>query len=117
MLARAIGIEPDPSTETDIGIGGGARAVRFADVRIQLFPDLASSEPPLAEWSAEVGFFSTWEPPWAVLLGQVGFFNQFTVTMNRAANALAVESWEEFDRRFGPLHSGSEDQGAPRFNP
>jgi len=33
-------------------------------------------------------------------LGQVGFFDQFTVTFSRGARQLAIESAEEFDRRW-----------------
>lgn len=117
MLARAIGVDPDPATETTIGIGGKGRLVRFADARIQLFPDIDSEDDPLSEWDAEIGFFSHWEPPWAVLLGQWGFFSRFTVTMNRAANALAVEPWETFDERFGTLMAEQRRSPEPRLRP
>ena len=36
-----------------------------------------------------------------MILGQVGFFDQFTVSMSRNAQAMAVEVWDTFDRRFG----------------
>lgn len=116
LLARAIGIEPDESREFTIGIGGGARLVRPAQVTIGLFPELDTEDPPLTSWEAEVGFFTKWEPPWAVLLGQVGFFDKFTVTMSRLAQALAVERKETFDERFGHIYRTA-DNRTPRFNP
>ncbi|MDQ4142359.1 MAG: hypothetical protein M3198_01210, partial [Actinomycetota bacterium] len=90
-MARAIGIEPDETREFTIGIGGGARLVRPAQVTIELYPELDTDDAPLTSWETEVGFFTTWEPPWAVLLGQVGFFDKFTVSMSRLAQALAIE--------------------------
>jgi len=33
-------------------------------------------------------------------LGQRGFFDQFTVTMNRQAQTVAIEDWRAFDDRF-----------------
>jgi hypothetical protein len=107
-VARLIGVDPDEGRQTTIGVGGRFREVRFADVSIQLLPPggelLRDDYDPDAfvEWQAEVGFFREWEPPWGAVLGQVGFFDQFTVTMNRESGALAVESVDEFDRRFGP---------------
>jgi hypothetical protein len=35
-----------------------------------------------------------------VILGQRGFFDRFTVTLNRQAQAVAVEDWHAFDDRF-----------------
>ncbi|MBW3663200.1 MAG: hypothetical protein KY469_08890 [Actinobacteria bacterium] len=63
-------------------------------------------EPPLTEWSAEVGFFTQWEPPWGVVLGQQGFFDRFTVTMSRLALALALEDRDVFDARFEDAATG-----------
>lgn len=102
MLARAVGIDPDPATETQIGIGGKRRDVRFADVQMQLFSSSDGDDEPLVTWDTEIGFFNRWEPPWAVLLGQIGFFDRFTVTMSRSATTLAVEGPEIFDQRFDP---------------
>ncbi len=116
LLARAIGIEPDESREFTIGIGGGARLVRPAQVTIELYPRLDTDDPPLTTWDTEVGFFATWEPPWAVLLGQVGFFDKFTVTMSRLAQALAIERKETFDERFGHIYR-TVDKRSPRFEP
>jgi hypothetical protein len=54
----------------------------------------------VVEWRTEVGFFTRWEPPYGLVLGQVGFFDNFTVTMSRFSQALAVEALDQFDRRF-----------------
>jgi hypothetical protein len=61
---------------------------------------------------ATVGFFTQWDPPWALLLGQVGFFDQFTVTMNRLSQALAMEAANEFDGRFGIQMGQAKDNRA-----
>ncbi len=58
-LARAIVVDPDPSTETTIGIGGKPRKIRFANVTLQLFRSIDQEEPALVAWNAEVGFFDT----------------------------------------------------------
>jgi hypothetical protein len=99
-FARLTGVEPDPNTETVLGVGGAWRTARFADVTLRLGPRDAPPKEHL-EWQAPVGFFTQWEPPWGLLLGQVGFFDRFTVTMSRLSQALALEAGEDFDRRFG----------------
>lgn len=101
-VARAVGVTPDPATEIELGIGGRGRRVRFADVTLRLNPPTGVEGPPV-EWAAEVGFFAEWEPPWSVVLGQKGFFDQFTVTIHRAARAVAIEPLDAFDQRFGTL--------------
>lgn len=97
---RVLGLLPDPTTEIEIGIGGRLRKVQFCDVDLSLHrPD---SEEVLG-WRAEVGVIvSEWDPPFPAVLGQRGFLDQFTVTMHRGAQALVVEDWHEFDRRFPP---------------
>lgn len=110
-LARAIGAELDASRTATIGIGGSSRPITFADVTLQLFrPPGSRSGGEFVEWQAEVGFFTAWEPAWGVLLGQVGFFDHFTVTLQRQAQALAVEPAEAFDDRFGILIRESDEQ-------
>lgn len=114
-LARAIGVDLSSTPEVEIGIGGGWRGVRFAAVRLQMFPTLfGAKEEPLAEWEAEVGFFTNWTPAWGVVLGGIGFFDQFTVTMQRAVPALAVDRYEEFDERYGSIIEVT-DETQPRF--
>lgn len=57
----------------------------FTTIHIELYEDLfKSSQTPISEWDADVGFLTTWEPALSVLLGQDGFFNchEFTITMH-----------------------------------
>ena len=97
-LARAIGADIHNAPEIRVGLGGSTRRVQFAQVTLRLFdPDRTTS----IEWQADVGFIDSWEPPWGLLLGQRGFFDQFTVTLNRYAQAFAIESIDTFDERFG----------------
>jgi hypothetical protein len=110
-LARAIGAQLDAYRTAAIGIGGSSRAITFADVTLLLSrPPGSTTDGEFVEWQAEVGFFTAWEPAWAVLLGQVGFFDQFTVTLQRQAQALAVEPAEVFDDRFGVLIRESDER-------
>lgn len=69
----------EPPHQMTLRIGGAPRTTVFGEVILRLYEHLSVDEPPLVQWSAEVGFFKQWEPPWAVLLGQRGFFDQFTV--------------------------------------
>lgn len=118
-VAHHIGVEPDEAREIRIQIGGNVRRVRFADVTVYLAPP--GTEPgetpssPGLEWQTQVGFFMDWsDPPWMVVLGQCGFFDQFTITMNRQSNQVALDRREEFDERFGvPL--AKEQAPPPRF--
>lgn len=106
-IGRATGALPTPqSPELEIGLGGGTRKVRFVDSLMRLIPPPGSTELPY-EWNAKVGILDKWEPPWA-LLGQVGFFDQFTVTMNRWARGMLIESLEAFDRRVPVVHEEAE---------
>jgi hypothetical protein len=106
--ARLIGADPDPVREMRIGVGGAWRTARFADIRLRLAPPDGAPDD-VVEWTATVGFFTQWGPPWALLLGQVGFFDQFTVTMNRLSQALAIEPATEFDARYG-IHMEPNDR-------
>jgi hypothetical protein len=115
FLMRAIQADPDPNRELYLGIGGGSRQIRFTDVLLRLGPPGTSAEES-EEWQAEIGFFTSWEPPWPVILGQIGFFDHFTVTMNRYSQALAVEPFDEFDKRFQVQMRESEDRRR-RFRP
>jgi hypothetical protein len=112
-LARAIGVTPDERTEITIGIGGRARRVQFADVQLRVSPYLVDPGTAFHEWSAHVGFFvDQWEAPWSLLLGQRGFFDEFTVTMSRLTQAIAIEARGVFDQRFA-----SEIETAERRDP
>ena len=115
-VAREIGVNLDSATEVKLGIGGAPRRVRFADVQLELFLGSPGDDsPPIASWTAPVGFLGDWEPAWPVLLGEKGFFDQFTVTMHRSARAFVVEPWEAFDQRFGVMIEIA-DKTQPRFH-
>ena len=108
-LGRLAGVDPGSARTETIGIGGNHRSVYFGTVQIRLFAHASSiDEPAVAEWEQEIGFLKEWEPPWGVVLGQQGFFDRFTVSMNRYAQALAVEPVERFDERFGYLYPTEE---------
>lgn len=106
-LANSIGIDLGQShRETDLGIGGETVKVRFADVTLRLqAPDVEDDDVYL-EWQGEVGFPHHWRPTWPILVGQVGFLDQFTVTMSRLAQQVAVEAPETFDERYGIRYVG-----------
>lgn len=100
-LANDVGIDAEGSTKSvRLGIGGDTVNVRFVDLTLRLHPP-GGSDDDFSEWQAEVGFVHHWRPTWPILLGQVGFFDQFTVSMSRNAQAMAVEVWNTFDSRFG----------------
>jgi hypothetical protein len=98
-LARAIGADLHDAPEIRVGLGGSVRRVQFAQVTLRLHEPAGTTS---IEWQADVGFIDSWEPPWGLLLGQRGFFDQFTVSLNRYAQAFAIEPVERFDDRFGP---------------
>ncbi len=81
-------------------IGGRIRVVRFTEVTPEVPPPAPPGDQDAWTWSAEVGIIDYWDPPWPMLLGQVGLFDQFTVTMNRRAQGLAVERLEQWDSRL-----------------
>jgi hypothetical protein len=96
---RALGLEPDPATEIELGIGGRPRKVRFCDVDLHLHSPSDPEE--YVDWRTEVGvIMSQWEPPFSLVLGQRGFFDKFTVTIHRGVPAVVVEDWTAFDGRF-----------------
>jgi hypothetical protein len=114
--ARAIGLDPDDAVrEIPIGIGGDTIAVGFQEVTLRLHPPGGSIDS-YFEWESEVGFVSQWRASWSILFGQIGLFDHFTITMHRHAQALAVEPYDEFDRRFGTQIRLARDQ-PPRFFP
>ena len=100
-LANAVGVDPDRSSrQLDLGIGGDTVRVRFADLSVRLHPP-AGGDDEYIEWHAEVGFVHHWRPTWPIIVGQVGFLDQFTVTMSRLSQYIAVEPNGSFDERFG----------------
>lgn len=103
-VGRLANVDPSDAPTQTIGIGGRAREVYYGTVLLRLFQHVDSvDEPALVEWTASVGFIKQWEPPWGLLLGQKGFFDQFTVTISRHAQAIAIEPMVQFDDRFGYL--------------
>lgn len=100
-VADAALVDPkDSHRELNIGLGGEVVKVRFLDLRLRLYGP-AGDDTDFIEWEDEVGFLSQWKPTWPVLVGQVGFMKNFTVTMSRLAQAVAIERAETFDTRFG----------------
>jgi hypothetical protein len=100
-VAHAALVDPkDSHKELNIGLGGEVVKVRFLDLRLRLYAP-AGDDDDFVEWEDEVGFLSQWKPTWPLLVGQVGFMKQFTATMSRLAQAVAVEPAEAFDIRFG----------------
>lgn len=96
-------VDLDNAETMVIRIGGAPRTIAFGRVCLRMYQHVDSQdEPPLVEWTAEVGFIRAWEPPWSIVLGQRGFFDQFTVTLGRIAMSLAIEGPEAFDSRFEP---------------
>jgi len=90
----------EPLRRMPLGMGGETIMVDFLDIRLRLHPP-AGDQDLYVEWATEVGFVSRWRPYWSVLLGQTGFLDQFTATLHRQAQALAIEEFDAFDRRFG----------------
>lgn len=100
-IARAIGLDPgDAFREISLGIGGDTVRAHFLDGSMRLHPPGGSIDD-FEEWPVEIGFVHQWRAPWQILLGQVGFFSRWTVTIQRDAQALAVEPYEAFDDRYG----------------
>lgn len=100
-----IGIRPDPASEIHLQIGGDVRRIHFAEATLRLCPPNVVNPPecPIEEtlqWRTSVGFFQEWsDPRWLVVLGQCGFFDQFTITMSRHAQHLAISHRDDFDER------------------
>jgi hypothetical protein len=100
-LAIAAGLDlSDPIDLEEIGLGGGIAEARFLRVPAFLhLPDHADID--VIEWEIEVGFIDNWRPLYPCILGNVGFLDHFTVTVNRFAQATALERRTAFDDRFG----------------
>jgi len=115
-MARATGVQPgSDAPELNVGLGGRSRLIRFTDARLRL-PHPTDGDV-AHEWVAQVGVITDqWEPPWA-LLGQVGFFDEFTVTMNRLAQGLAIDHRERWDALFptSPIDAGEAEWTDPSY--
>lgn len=109
-------MEPDENRSLVLGLGGENIRADFAEARIRLGPP-GTPEAEWIEWRTEIGFVRQWRATWPVLLGQRGFFDQFTVTMNRLARAVALTSKEDFDERFPPELTTTDPIPPPRFTP
>jgi hypothetical protein len=108
-LCRIVGIEPDPTKTTTLGVGGRFRHCEFAEVTFRIAPFERPVDEAVA-WTAEVAVPTDWEPPWQVLLGQVGFFDQFTVSTSRISQAIAIEAQNAFDVRYGVFIQETEER-------
>lgn len=98
-VARALGLRLDDDQHCrKIKIARQTQLVSFHHVTLGIRPHLSSGDP-RHRWAANVGFFkSQWEPPW-MILGQIGFFDHFTVTMQSAIGAMAIEAETTLDQR------------------
>jgi hypothetical protein len=122
-MAMEVGIDISEGRETRVQVGGRGRPIRVLDTTLRLCAPAAPQghecdETNSLTWTAEVGFFESWEaPPWLLILGQIGFFDRFTVTLSRFAQAVAVEPQDRFDQRFGDMPPGAamDRPAQPRF--
>ena len=72
---------------------------RYKTVTLRLHhPDESGNK---CAWEAQVGFVDGWHSFGLVLLGNVGFLDQFTATVSRFSQAVAVENRDRFDDHFG----------------
>lgn len=100
-VATAAGVDPrDSNRQIVLGLGGDNVRVRFLDLTLRLLAPQSSSDDDYIEWDDEVGFLEQWRATWPILLGQTSFMKQFTVTMSRYAQAIAIDEQGVFDRRY-----------------
>ncbi|MGI8559671.1 MAG: hypothetical protein ACR2ND_15445 [Solirubrobacteraceae bacterium] len=92
----------DNDGETAHAVGGRTFTARYKAVELRLHPAEATASRFL-QWRAQVGFIGGWHSYSFVLLGSVGFLDQWTVTASRFAQAVAIETRDAFDERFGIL--------------
>lgn len=100
-VADLIGLDlSSPDEIMRIGVEGSTVEARFVEVELRLhrWPDAPDQE--FVDWRTEVGFVWPWRPLYPILLGQRGFLDQFTVTISRTAQELAVEAVDAYDQRF-----------------
>jgi hypothetical protein len=97
------GVSPDRSDRClTLGIGGTFVEVRFVEMKVRLYPPDSTNEDSFIEWEDEVGFFDEWKPTWPAVMGQMRFMSEFTVTMSRFSQCVAIEPSHAFDGRFEP---------------
>jgi hypothetical protein len=90
--------------EATHAVGGKVLETRYKTIELRLYPS-DSAEDTYIQWQAQVGFVKGWHSDGLVLLGSIGFLDRFTVTASRFAQAVAVESNDTFDERFGTVLS------------
>ncbi|MGA2165939.1 MAG: hypothetical protein ABSH36_15945 [Solirubrobacteraceae bacterium] len=106
LLTESLGIDlSDNEGEADHVVGGRVLTARYKTIGLRLHPSDAE-EGGYRQWHAQVGFVQDWHSDGFVLLGSVGFLDQFTATASRFAQAVAVESRDTFDERFGIVFDG-----------
>lgn len=106
LLTVELGIDlTDNEGEATHAVGGKVLETRYKTIDLRLHPSDAA-EDVYIQWRAQVGFVKGWHSDGLVLLGSVGFLDQFTVTVSRFAQAVAVEDRDAFDERFGTVLSG-----------
>ena len=98
-IAQAIGVRADDDREIPLGIAGETLRVAPADVTFAFGPSTVT-EDRWVQWSTTVGVVGHWKAQWPIVLGQRGFFDQFTVTMSRHAQMLAISECGTFDEQF-----------------
>ena len=83
-------------------VGGKVLETRYKTIDLRLHSNDVENAVYM-QWQARVGFVKGWHSDGFVLLGSVGFLDQFTVTVSRFAQAIAVENRDAFDERFGTI--------------
>jgi hypothetical protein len=99
-VAQSIGAEADTARSIPLGLGGEVLNAAPADVELRFGPS-DELEQEWVQWPTQVGVIEHWKAQWPVVLGQRGFFDQFTVTMSRHCQQIAIESRDKFDQRYG----------------
>ncbi len=101
LLTVELGIDlAENEGESQHAVGGRTLTARYKTISLRLHPADGAQEQYL-EWRAKIGFVEDWHSDGLVLLGCVGFLDRFTVTARRFAEAVAIESRDTFDQRFG----------------
>jgi hypothetical protein len=100
LLADELGLDlSDNEGEELHAVGGRTVMARYKTVTLRLHhPDESGNK---CAWEAQVGFVDGWHSFGLVLLGNVGFLDQFTATVSRFSQAVAVENRDRFDDHFG----------------
>lgn len=105
LLTVELDIDLDENEgEATHAVGGKVLETRYKTIDLRLYPS-DGAEDSYIQWQTQVGFVKGWHSDGLVLLGSVGFLDQFTVTANRYAQAVAVEDRDAFDEHFGTVLS------------